>query len=224
MVKTKFFLLLLMFLVCTCKQNKETAQPKFEEVTQQPKAVTKLPAVIWELAKFAESTFSDSTNIDSLMIFKELDATGSVNPINMTRAVSLYKAMTRPGQVTVMPIFEIQNTDNSILPLQGKGFGGPIWANVLVDRKTLEIKRVAFEHKAESEGYGDAMTQSSFENQFIGTKINLDQNTFLLQRNMEKRDDDGVLIEGISGATMTTQGAIRMVNEGMKSYQNYLRP
>ncbi|WP_281541223.1 FMN-binding protein [Maribacter aestuarii] len=221
-MKAKLLVLLIVPLIWNCKENKETAQPQIDEVTQQPVAVTKVPAVIRELAKFAEPTFSDSTNIDSLMIFKELDATGTVNPIDMTRAIGLYKAMMRPGQVTVMPIFEIKNTDTSILPVQGKGFGGAIWANVLVDRKSLEIKKVAFEHKAESEGYGAAMTQSSFENQFIDTKINFEQKIFNLQKAIEKRADDGIIVEGISGATMTSKGAVEMMNEGLRKYRNYL--
>lgn len=222
MMKAKLVVLLILPLLWNCKEKKDTAQPQIEEVKQQAESVTTLPAIIRGLAKFAEPTFSDSTNIDALMIFKELDANGSVNPIDMTRAVGLYKAMTRPGQVTAMPIFEIKNTDNSILPLQGKGFGGAIWANVLVDKKTLEIKKVAFEHKAESEGYGAAFTQNTFENQFIGTKINLDQKTFNLQKAIEKRTDDGTIIDGISGATMTSKGAVEMMNEGLRKYRNYL--
>ncbi len=221
-MKAKLVVLLIIPLIWNCKENKDTEKPQIEEVKQQPEVVAKLPAIIRELANFAEPTFSDSTTIDSLMTFKELDANGSVNPIDMTRAVSLYKAMTGPKQVTAMPIFEIQNTDISILPIQGKGFGGAIWANVLVDKKTLEIKKVAFEHKAESEGYGAAFTQNTFENQFINTKINLEQKTFNLQKAIEKRTDDGAIIDGISGATMTSQGAVEMMNEGLRKYRNYL--
>ncbi|WP_273565663.1 FMN-binding protein [Maribacter halichondriae] len=221
-MKTKLMMLILVPLMWNCKENPEAAKPKIEEAKQEIQTVTALPAIIKELAKFAEPTFSDSTNIDELMMFKELDANGTVTPIDMERAVDLYKAMTKPAQAAEMPIFEIQNTDNSILPIQGKGFGGVIWANVLVDRKTLEIKKVAFEHKAESDDYGAAMTQTSFENQFVGTKINLEQNTFSLQKAVEKAVDDGQIIDGISGATMTSKGAVEMMNEGLRTYRSYL--
>ena len=223
-MKTKLIMLFLVPLMWNCKQNPDTEKPKVEESKQETVVVTKLPTIIKELAKFAEPTFSDSTDIGELMTFKELDASGTVTPITMEKAVDLYKAMTKTGQASTMPIFEIQNTDNSILSFQGKGFGGVIWATVLVDRKTLEIKKVAFEHKAESNDYGAAMTQTSFENQFIGTKINLEQNTFSLKKAAEKAVDGGQIIDGISGSTVTSKGAVDMMNEGMKSYRNYLRP
>ena len=71
---------------------------------------------------------------------------------------------------------------------------------------------------------GRLWTHSPFEDEFIGTKINLDKNTFTLQKNMENTIDDGVIIDGISGATITSEAAIKMVNEGLKKYKGYLRP
>ncbi|MFT5735994.1 MAG: Na+-transporting NADH:ubiquinone oxidoreductase subunit C [Maribacter sp.] len=74
----------------------------------------------------------------------------------------------------------------------------------MVDTKSLEIKKIEFDPKAESDGYGGAMTQSSFEDKRIGTKINLEKNIFALQKNMEKRIDDGTIFDGISGTIMTS--------------------
>lgn len=215
-------MLMLVPLIWNCKQNPDTPKPKVEESIQETVAVAELPTIIMELAKFAESRFSDATNIDVLINFKTIDANGTVSSIDKEKAVDLYKAMTKPAQTSAMPIFEVQNTDTSILPIQGKGFGGAIWANVLVDNKTLEIKKVAFEHKAESDDYGAAMTQTSFEDQFVGTKINLESKTFSLQKAVEKAVDDGLNIDGISGATMTSQGVVDMMNEGLRKYRNYL--
>ena len=206
-----------------CKENSGKAEPKIEKQEQESIAMPALPEIIKELAKFVEPTFSDSMSIDELMIFKELDTTGKVATIAMDRAVTLYKKMIGSKQTESLPIFEIKDTDMVILTIQGKGFGGTIWANVLVDRQTLEIKKVAFEHKAESHDYGAAMTQTSFENQFVGTKINLEQNTFGLQKAVGKAVVYGQIIDGISGSTVTSRGAVDMMNEGIKSYRNYLR-
>ena len=160
--KIKFLLLILMSSFLNCKENQDTVKSKVEAVQKQPEVIAKLPAIIRDLAIFAEPTFSDSVNIKELMRFKALDGSGKLTPIDMDRAVALYKKMTMPGPVSSLPIFEIMNTDMAILPVQGIGFDGAIWAKVLVDKKTLEIKKVAFEHKAESDGYGAAMTQSTF--------------------------------------------------------------
>jgi Na+-transporting NADH:ubiquinone oxidoreductase subunit C len=223
-MKTKIVLLLLVFLGWNCKQNSETKKPKVKDAKQEVQTVAKVSPVIKELAAFADLTLTDSTNVNELILFKEIDTSGSVTEIEMAKAVLLYKKMMKKELVNSLPIFEIKNTKTAILPIQGVGFGGAIWAKVLVDRTTFEIKKIAFEHQAESEGYGNAINQSHFENQFVGTKINLDQNTFTLQKNMERRMDDGTIIDGISGATMTNNAVIEMMNEGMKSYRNYLNP
>lgn len=52
-----------------------------------------------------------------------------------------------------LPILEIKNTDNAIPLVQGNGFGGVIWAKVLVDTKSMEIKKIEFDHTAESDGW-----------------------------------------------------------------------
>lgn len=223
-MKTKLLFLLFVPLILNCKQNPDTVKPKAEEIKKEVKTTSEVPPIVKELMQFADLTLTDSTAVNELILFKEIDGSGAIIEIGMGRAAVLYKKMMKREQATSLPIFELKNTNMAVIPIQGVGFGGAIWAKVLADRTTLEIKKITFEHQAESEGYGDAMTQSSFENQFVGTKINLDQNTFTLQGNMEKRIDDGTIINGISGATMTNRGVLEMVNEGMKGYRNYLSP
>jgi len=108
--------------------------------------------------------------------------------------------------------------------MQGIGFGGPIWAKVLVDRNTLEIKNIAFDHFGETDGYGVAMTQTSFSDEFIGAIIDLDKNTFIFQKNLDDKKNTAISVDGISGATITSEAAIEMVNEGLKKFKGYLRP
>lgn len=129
----------------------------------------------------------------------------------------------KPKTAGSWPIFEIVATQDITLFVQGIGFGGPIWATVLVHKETLRIKKIEFEHKAESDGYGAAMTQSLFDDKFVGTNIDLEKNSFTLQKYIEKRRDDGTIIDGISGATMTSQSAVEMMNYGLQKYRGYFR-
>lgn len=220
----KIIFLLVVLLFWNCKQKPGTEKPKEVETVKEEKAIVHVPAAMIELGKFADIVISDESDINQFIDFKHIDTNQSVTAIDMNEAVSFYKKMMKREKANSLPIFEIKNTDDVILLIQGVGFGGPIWAKVLVDKNTLEIKKIAFEHFAETDGYGAAMTQSPFADEFIGTKINLDKNTFTLQKNMESRIDDGVIIDGISGATMTSEAAIEMVNEGLKKYKGYLRP
>ena len=215
--------MLLVFFGWACKEKPDKVKPKVEEAKKPSKAIIKVSPTIKELAKFADLPLTDATDINELILFREIDINGVVTEIDDDRAVALYKKMTKRGAAISFPIFEIKNNDTAIIPLQGVGFGGAIWAKVLIDRNTLEIKKIAFEHKAESDDYGGAMTQTSFENQFIGKKINLEEKTFWLQKAIEKSNDDGHLIDGISGATVTNEGIVEMLNVGLQRYRNYLQ-
>lgn len=223
-MKTKIIFLLVVLLFWNCKQKSNTEEPKEVDVLKEENAIVLVPKVMIELGKFADVVLTDKSDINQFIGFKQIDTHQSVTTIDMNDAISLYKRIMKREKVTSFPIFELKNTDEVILPIQGVGFGGPIWAKVLVDKNTLEIKKIAFEHFAETDGYGAAISQSPFANEFIGTKINLDKNTFTLQKNIENRIDDGVVVDGISGATMTSEAAIEMVNEGLKKYKGYLMP
>jgi len=205
-----------------CKEKPDATKQKIEQPEKEIGIKKPVSPLIKELGKFASPTFSDSTIVNKFFLFKEVNENGAVETVDLNRATVLYRKMMKREVVTSWPVFEIKDTNTAILFVQGIGFGGAIWAKVLMDRKTLKIKKIEFEHKAESEGYGAAMTQSVFEDKFVVTKIDLEKNTFTLQKNIDKRMDDGTIIDGIVGATMTSQSAVEMVNYGLRKYRGYL--
>lgn len=219
---TRTIWILFFLLGCGCKQKPDAVKSSADGMTTKTKTISVSAPVLEELVQFANLSPTDSTALPTLFLVKEIDESGTISEIDVERAAALYKKMTNRGHAVSFPIFEIKNTETVILPLQGVGFGGAIWAKVLVDKQTLEIKKIAFEHKAESDGYGAGMTQTSFENQFVGKKINLEQHSFELKKAMEKSNDDGHVIDGISGATVTNEGIVEMLNVGLQSYRNYL--
>lgn len=209
-------------LVFGCKQNQESQKPEVEQIDQKATAKKERSPIITELLRFMDTTLSVGSDDSEIFIFKEIDANGTINTITTDEAVALYEDIVKRKQIASLPLFEIKNTNTAILLVKSNGFGGPIWAKVWVEKGTLEIKKVEFDHKAESDGYGAAMTQTSFENQFVGAKINFDKNSFELRRNIEKGTDNSQIIEGISGATITNEAVIKMVNDGLMNYRKYL--
>lgn len=220
MEKIKILLMIMVVSGWNCKENPKQTEQKIEAVLLETQTTADLPDSIMGIAVFAVPTFTDTMDIHDLMLFRELNVEdNTVSTIDWNRADDLYKKMATRGQISSLPIFEIKSTDLVVLTVQGVGFGGAIWAKVLLDKKTLEIKSIAFENKAESEGYGAAMVQSTFEDQFLGVKINLEKDSFTLQ----KGNDDVHFIDGISGATMTSKGAVSMMNQGLRKYSSYLK-
>lgn len=219
-MKRKLVLLVLVPLFWSCKQKSETVTPKQE--IKEVKEVVKLPSEIKEIAKFADISLTDSTDVNTLMHFKAIDKNGMLESIPIEEAASLYRGILKSGKSEVLPIFEIKNTDYTVLLVYEKGYGGTIRGKLLVDRIALEIKKIEFDHKAESEGYGDGISFSSFENQFVGAKIDLEANTFALNQAGKTIMVGNTTIDGISGATTTSTAVIKMVNGGLKNYGSYL--
>lgn len=218
-MKRIFTVLVLTVIIFSCKQKTKVAPQ--EQVVKEVEQTYQLPSTIKEVATFANISLTDTTDLDTIMQFKSMDETG-LNPISMEQAVLLYKEAINTPQTKVLPIFEIKNPTNSVLILSGKGHSGSIWAKLLVNRTTLEIKKVEFGHKSESEGYGAAITLSSFEDQFVGAKIDALQNTYGLNQSGRKMIEGTVAADGLSGATITSQAVVQMCNEGLLNYKNYL--
>ena len=176
-------ILLIFSVIWSCKQKPVQDKIIVEQPVQKKEVVQQLPPVIKQLLKFVDITADNTADVGQVFEFKKIDTSGVVTTIDMDEAISLYKSMMKHNPPDASPIFEVKDTDNAILLIQGSGFGGPIWAKVLVDRTTLEIKK----------------------------------------KEIEKRSDSGQIIEGISGATMTSQGVVEMVNLGLQKYRKYLK-
>lgn len=213
--------LLILALFLSCKQKTDSSNS--EHLSQEPTPTYQLPQALKEIAEFASISLTDSTDVSTVMNFKVVDTTGIVAETAMDEALSLYKTAMEPNKSTALPIFEFKGTPNSLLIVSEKGFGGKIWGKVLVDRTTSEVTKVEFDHKAESDEYGaDGITLPSFEDQFIGTRINWTENTFGLDQSGKTLLKGDKTIDGISGATVTSQAVLTMMNEGLRKYSGYL--
>ena len=220
-MKMKLTLLVVAAILGSCKQK--TEKPKSNQVNQEPTPTYSLPKEMKEIAQFADLSLTDSTDVDTVLNFKAIDSVGILAEISMEEALLLYKTTIETNKVVALPIFEFKGTQNSLLIVSEKGFGGKIWGKVLVDRTTSEITKVEFGHKAESDEYGaDEITLSSFEDQFIGIKINWTGNTFGLDQSGKTLIKGNTTIDGISGATVTSQAVLKMMNEGLQKYRSYL--
>ncbi|WP_298511278.1 FMN-binding protein [uncultured Kordia sp.] len=181
-----------------------------------------LDALIDEFGKLADSTFNDSKDLKSILNFKVIDQNGNIKPIGMEKALKLYLSNTKDNTPEVYPIFEIKNTSKAILPVFGKGLWDKIWAKVIVDRKTLKVVQIEFDHKGETPGLGANMSKVEFESQFVGSVLSLESSNYALYKRDEQLMSGNSKIDVISGATITSKGAIEMLNKGLLKYKAYL--
>ncbi len=216
-----FFILASLFWSCKQKVAAEPQPKATERVTEAP-AKEQMSSIIKELGRFAGIDIPDANAADEMIHFKKINGNGDIETIDMDTYLMLYQLVLKNSSSAEPTIFEIRGNDNAILLMGGKGFGGPIWAKVLVDRSTQEIKKTAFDHRLESDGYGAGITKDGFGNQFSDSKIALKSNTYGLDQTGKKIMEGTRMVDGLSGATVTSGAAVRMVNEGLHKYAVYL--
>jgi Na+-transporting NADH:ubiquinone oxidoreductase subunit C len=216
-------LLILATLFWGCKQ-KVTAEPQPKATERATEAPAKAPmsSIIKELGQFADIDLPDMTVVDEMIHFKKINGNGDIETIDSDSYLALYQNTVKNGNVSELPIFEIRNSDNAILMMGGKGFGGPIWAKVLVDRKARTLTNIEFDHRSESDGYGAGISEAGFAKQFVDAKINVKANTFGLDQTGKKIISGTQMVDGLSGATATSGAAVNMVNNGLIKYAGYL--
>ena len=116
-----------------------------------------------------------------------------------------------------LPVYIFKN-DVTVVPCYGAGLWGPIWGYIGVN-KDLTISKACFGHKGETPGLGAKITDQpdvfadNFANKTITTKIPVEKNG--------KDQANGV--DTISGATITSSAAGKMVNKWLGFYQAYFK-
>jgi len=201
----------------SCREKLVTKKP-YNEVTV-PREISQ---EIKELLNFAKVSFTDTTTISRLIQFKLIDVNGEVRLSDSKENTKVYRNLIKGKATSVLPIFEIIGSDKVIFVVQNRGNIGNIWAKILIDIKSKETLDISFDHLAETEGYGAGITQGTFENQFVGKKLDLDLNSFGLNQNGRVLIEGVHMIDGISGATITNEATVQMINQGLQKYRNYL--
>ena len=198
-------------------------RPKFVQDLEKNRDVYQLRWTMTEFGRLADTTFTDSTDLKSILDFKTIDVKGAVKSVDMETAIKLYNSNIENKKPELYPIFEIKNTSRVILPVFGQGLWDKIWGKVVLDKNSMKVIDMEFDHKSETPGIGANIKDSIFTNQFIGSKIYLNENTYTLFQEDNMKIDGKQWIDGISGATITSEGAIQMLNKDLVKYEKYLR-
>jgi Na+-transporting NADH:ubiquinone oxidoreductase subunit C len=161
-------------------------------------------------------TINNSINPDSIFNFILLEGHNEQVKSNSNKTIELFIENIDRDMPTQLPIFEIKNSNDVILPFSGKGMWDKIWGAVLLNRDSLLVKNIFFNHRGETPGLGAEIKYSQFENQFENKKISLTSNSFTLKENGKNN------IDGLTGATITSESVVNILNEYMLNYKTYL--
>lgn len=138
----------------------------------------------------------------------------------------------------LFPVFKIisdvnaNQVDAYVVPLYGNGLWDLVWGFMAIDNDLITIKGAVFDHKGETPGLGARITDNaantgdpmSFQERFKGKKTMDESGKFVNILKGEKNkipEDDYTSVDGLSGASMTTNGVNVMLESYLSYYSNY---
>ena len=114
-----------------------------------------------------------------------------------------------------------------ILPVRGAGLWGGIWGYVALDDDCETVYGTYFSHESETAGLGARITESEFQNTFQGKKLYAGDDKSKVALSVVKKGKEGDLsadnyVNGITGATLTSDGVNNMIQQSLSAYSDIL--
>ncbi len=124
-----------------------------------------------------------------------------------------------------LPFYEcrVDTTTKYVIPLVGKGLWGTIWGYIAVDADCRTIYGAYFSHESETAGLGALMAVKPFQDEFKGKTL-YDKSGAVISvvKFGAKRENPAMQCDGLSGATLTTNGITDMLRDYVGMYSHYL--
>ena len=107
------------------------------------------------------------------------------------------------GKPLSLPIYRFKN-GNTVLAIYGAGLWGPIWGYIGLERDLTTVAGAYFDHESETPGLGGKIKDDpGFRGSFKG----------------KKAQDGSIEFDAISGATMTSKGLDKAIQNWIGAYQ-----
>ena len=109
-----------------------------------------------------------------------------------------------------------------VLPVKGRGLWGGLWGYISVDEDKQHVYGTYFDHDSETAGLGARIKERWFQEQFNGKPIFDETGEVVLTVVKKGQSKAETEIDGVTGATLTSNGVGAMVTEGLKQYKEFL--
>ncbi|MCB0658133.1 MAG: NADH:ubiquinone reductase (Na(+)-transporting) subunit C [Saprospiraceae bacterium] len=198
-------------------------------------------AILSSVGTLLDKDVSQMTDQEVLDIFKNqveqeaVDAQGNVvESAKITQSgyngglpedIEMAKERKKPEDQRIYPvyIFSANGEKVYILSVRGNGLWDEIWGNVAVKSDFNTIVGASFDHKGETPGLGAEIKDNpAFSARFRGKELydNQGQYTSVAVVKGGVKDPDHQ-VDGISGATITSNGVTEMLYRGLKEYEPF---
>lgn len=127
-----------------------------------------------------------------------------------------------------LPVYvcQINKETKYVVPMTGRGLWGGLWGYMAVNDDLSTVFGAYFSHESETAGLGALIADEPFQDQFKGKHIFADTAAQTVALTVVKNGKiepgkENWQVDGITGATLTSNGVADMVNKGLQQYLGY---
>ncbi|MDD2438097.1 MAG: NADH:ubiquinone reductase (Na(+)-transporting) subunit C [Massilibacteroides sp.] len=127
---------------------------------------------------------------------------------------------------TALPVFvaKVDGATKYVFAMRGTGLWGPIWGYLSLNDDKNTVFGTDFSNAGETPGLGAEISTSKFSSQFAGKQIfkNGEFKSIAIVK-PGKTAEGQDYVDGISGGTITSQGANRMIYDSLNNYVEFIK-
>ena len=122
-------------------------------------------------------------------------------------------------------VCKVNGETKYVMPVYGMGLWGPIWGYIAVNADKTTVFGAYFNHESETAGLGAEIKDNiAWQEQFKGKKIFKNGSDDVALSVLKKSDvkDPTTQCDGVTGATLTSNGVSAMLKDCLSKYKTFL--
>ena len=137
--------------------------------------------------------------------------------------LSSYGSAIKAGELHVF-VAQAEGETKYVLPVTGRGRWGGLWGYIALNADKKTVYGTYFYHESETAGLGARIGERWFQEQFNGKPVFAGENTEavalkVVKAGASKAENE---IDGVTGATLTSDGVSAMVQDGLSVYLSFI--
>ncbi len=162
-----------------------------------------------------EKTFNDMVQD---MLFQD----GQLTPYE-GKFLTSYGAEIKDGNLHVF-VATTEDGVKYVIPITGRGLWGGIWGYVALNEDRQTVYGAYFYHEGETAGLGARIGEAEFRDKFCGKVLFADgiDGVALTVVKSGTVKDGTYQVDGVTGATLTSNGVANMLRDGLSVYQSFI--
>jgi len=167
-----------------------------------------------------------SNNIDTLIINLKGEPVEniSVNALSEIENKSTGEVKYYYNNKEYLPVYEDKKKSALIIPISGKGLWSSLFGYFAIDTKNYStVKGITFYAHGETPGLGAEISKKWFQKNFLGKEIYTSDDILksIIVARGKAQPNNKYEVDGISGATITSNGVTQLLDRDLKRYEPY---